>query len=80
MKIFTVGYEGQDIQDFVDFLAKNKITIIADVRKNPVSRKKGFSKNKLAESLATQKIGYMHLPNLGVPSAWRKKAKEEFHE
>lgn len=77
MKIYTVGYEGCDIQEFVEFLHKNKIKEVADLRKNPLSRKKGFSKNKLAENLATKKIRYLHLPNLGVPSPWRKQAKAE---
>lgn len=77
MKLFTVGYEGCDIHEFVEFLYSKKIKLIADLRKNPVSRKNGFSKNKLAENLATKKIGYIHFPSLGVPSAWRKKAKAE---
>jgi len=76
MQLFTIGYEGTDIETFVEFLAKNKIRQIADVRKNPVSRKKGFSKNKLAEHLAKKKIDYIHLPTLGVPSAWRDSAKK----
>lgn len=75
MKIYTIGYEGSNIEDFVAFLAKNKIQCIADVRKNPVSRKKGFSKNKLAERLREKNIDYVHLPDLGVPSDWRKRAK-----
>jgi len=77
MKLFTVGYEGCDIQEFVEFLSSKKIKLVADVRKNPVSRKRGFSKNKLAEALATKNIAYIHLPALGVPTEWRKKAKEE---
>jgi uncharacterized protein (DUF488 family) len=78
MKLFTIGYEGADIDDFVKYLKKNKIKLIADVRKNPISRKKGFSKNKLREALALKKIAYAHFPNLGVPSSWRKEAKTHF--
>lgn len=76
MKIYTIGYEGFDIQEFCKFLKKKKISLIADVRKNPVSRKKGFSKNKLAEALSHYGISYNHYPELGVPSAWRKLARE----
>jgi uncharacterized protein (DUF488 family) len=72
MELYTVGYEGCDIDEFTDFLKKKKIQLIADLRKNPVSRKKGFSKNKMAEQLKLRKIDYMHLPGLGTPSAWRK--------
>lgn len=77
MKIFTVGYEGCDIEDFTAFLKKAKIRHLVDVRKNPISRKKGFSKNKMAEALAKHKISYQHVPTLGVPTEWRKQAKAE---
>ncbi len=77
MILRTVGYEGTHIEDFVAFLKKSRVKRIADVRKNPLSRKKGFSKNRLAENLKNQGIEYIHLPGLGVPSAWRKLAKEE---
>lgn len=75
MKIFTVGYEGWEIEDFTRFLKKNKIKIVIDTRKNPLSRKKGFSKNKLAEQLGIKKIEYLHLRNLGTPTEWRKLEK-----
>lgn len=77
MKIYTIGYEGGDIQQFVATLKKNKIKSLIDIRKNPVSRKKGFSKNKLAQAVAEEGIRYFHFGDLGVPSAWRKEAKEE---
>jgi uncharacterized protein (DUF488 family) len=75
MVLYTVGYEGCEISEFVTFLAKKKIEVIADVRKNPISRKKGFSKNKLAAHLREKQIDYVHFKGLGVPSEWRKRAK-----
>jgi uncharacterized protein (DUF488 family) len=77
MKVFTVGYEGYDIDDFVKYLKKRGVKLIADLRKNPISRKKGFSKNKLAENLRARNIDYRHLPGLGVPTHWRQQAKAE---
>lgn len=77
MKIYTIGYEGSDIEQFVATLKKNKIKSLIDIRKNPVSRKKGFSKNKLAQALVPEGIRYFHFGELGVPSAWRKEAKAE---
>ena len=76
MELYTVGYEGLEIDEFTSFLRKNKIQIIADLRKNPVSRKKGFSKYKMAEQLELKKIAYAHFPALGTPSAWRKLENE----
>ena len=78
MKLFTVGYEAQDINGFCNKLKKEGIQCIADLRKNPISRKKGFSKNKLAENLKKQKIEYLHFGGLGVPTLWRKQAKKKF--
>lgn len=75
MKLYTVGYESTSIEQFVAFLKKKRVELIVDVRKNPVSRKKGFSKNRLAENLSTVGIQYMHLPSLGMPVEWRRKAK-----
>lgn len=74
-KLYTIGYQDADIDEFADFLAGKGIDTIADVRKNPVSRKKGFSKNKLAARLAEDGISYLHFPNLGVPREWREKHK-----
>ena len=78
MKLRTVGYESCDILPFVTYLKSQKVDLVIDIRKNPLSRKKGFSKNKLAENLKTKKIQYLHMPGLGVPSAWRKLAKAHF--
>jgi uncharacterized protein (DUF488 family) len=75
MTLYTVGYEGCEVEEFVQFLKKNKIEIIADLRKNPVSRKRGFSKHKLAEQLAKKKIEYVHYVALGTPTIWRKMEK-----
>jgi uncharacterized protein (DUF488 family) len=77
MKLFTIGYEGSNIEEFTESLKKQKIHTVADLRKNPVSRKKGFSKRLLGEALHEKGIDYVHLPGLGVPTEWRKKAKEE---
>lgn len=74
MELFTVGYEGLDIDEFTSFLKKKRIQLIADIRKNPVSRKKGFSKHKMAAALKEKGIDYIHMPGLGTPSAWRKLA------
>jgi len=76
MTVFTVGYEDFQIDKFVEFLRGKKIEEVADVRKNPVSRKKGFSKNKLAAALAGAGISYLHYGDLGVPKAWRDQNKD----
>lgn len=69
--IVGIGYEGQNIDDFVAKLVKTGIHILADIRLNPVSRKRGFSKRPLAASLAEAGIEYWHAPELGNPK-WNR--------
>jgi uncharacterized protein (DUF488 family) len=49
--VYTIGYEGTDIDRFVATLRTVGVTLLADVRAVAVSRKKGFSKNGLRERL-----------------------------
>jgi uncharacterized protein (DUF488 family) len=70
--IFTLGYQNLSIQQFIGKLESHSIRILIDVRKNPISRKAGFSKRSLSESLNKVGIEYYHFPELGVPSNKRK--------
>jgi len=66
--LFTIGYEGKSIEAFINELIKNGIKLLCDVRKNPLSRKYGFSKSKLEHITGTVGIKYIHLPDLGIES------------
>lgn len=70
--IITVGYEGEDIDQFLNKLILSRVTLLIDVRYNPFSMKYAFNKNKL--SVYLQKIGirYLHFPELGIPGNFRK--------
>ncbi|OHD64576.1 MAG: hypothetical protein A2176_08800, partial [Spirochaetes bacterium RBG_13_51_14] len=70
--LFTIGYEGKSIDEYLNLLIKNNIKILCDVRKNALSMKYGFSKNQLKDSLHKIGINYIHIPELGVDSAKRK--------
>ncbi|MBM3324797.1 MAG: DUF488 domain-containing protein, partial [Calditrichaeota bacterium] len=74
--LFTIGYEGHTLDEFLDRLADKKISIILDVRRDPISRKKGFSKTALKEALSERGIDYVHLPQFGVPRDIRQRYKE----
>jgi uncharacterized protein (DUF488 family) len=65
--LVSVGYEGRDINDLIEYLHKESVDILVDVRLNPISRKPGLSKRRLADSLAEAGIGYIHLRELGNP-------------
>lgn len=69
--IYTAGYEGVSIELFFQNILKSGIERILDVRSNPVSRKYGFSKKTLKELCARLEIDYVHLAELGIPSAYR---------
>ena len=42
--LFTIGYEGKNIENFINILLHNDVRRLCDLRKNPLSRKFGFSK------------------------------------
>lgn len=73
--IFTIGYEGTDIDRFVATLVDVGIELLADVRAVTVSRKKGFSKNGLRARLEAEGIQYVHLRGLGDPKPGREAAR-----
>jgi uncharacterized protein (DUF488 family) len=64
-RIYSVGYEGLTVAGLVERLQQNRIDELVDVRASPFSRRPGFSKKKLSESLATAGIAYRHEPLLG---------------
>ncbi|MAM11599.1 MAG: hypothetical protein CML23_14285 [Rhizobiaceae bacterium] len=73
--IFTIGYEGSNIDDFIATLKAAGVEVLADVRDVTVSRKKGFSKNGLRDRLAENGIEYFHAKGLGDPKPGREAAR-----
>ena len=65
--LFTIGYEGLALDEFVARLKASKIDRVIDIRELPLSRRKGFSKTPLGEALAAAGIGYLHLRSAGNP-------------
>ena len=76
MKIFTIGYEGTTMADFLAALKSAGVERVIDVRALPLSRRPGFSKSSLAASLLEAGIGYVHLKALGTPKRGRDAAKK----
>lgn len=69
--IFTIGYEGKDIDLFLNNLIQNNIDILIDVRKNPFSMSFNFTKQKLNNFLIKSGIQYLHIPELGIEGKLR---------
>jgi uncharacterized protein (DUF488 family) len=79
MKIFTIGYEGTTVLEFIAALRTAGVERVIDVRALPLSRRPGFSKSALRAALEESGIEYIHLKALGTPAAGRAAARAGRH-
>ena len=79
MRIFTIGYEGATVGEFITALHSARVERLNDVRALPLSRRPGFSKSSLRASLEESAIEYIHLKALGTPSEGRTAARAGRH-
>ncbi|HVM22601.1 MAG TPA: DUF488 domain-containing protein [Sphingomicrobium sp.] len=79
MRIFTIGYEGTTVGEFVAALQRDGVERVIDVRALPLSRRPGFSKTPLRSALADAGIDYVHLKALGTPADGRAAARAGRH-
>lgn len=70
--LYTIGYEGRSIEEYLNLLIKNGIRVLCDVRRNPISMKFGFSKSQLKSECEKLNIAYYHFPGLGIASEKRQ--------
>lgn len=66
--LFTIGYEGISLDTYLDRLVRKNVQVLCDVRRNPLSRKYGFSKSTLRSTVEALAIRYEHFPQLGISS------------
>lgn len=76
MKLFTIGYEGATQADVIARLKAAGVQTLVDVRAIAASRRAGFSKTILGNSLAAEGVEYVHLRALGTPKAGRDAARK----
>jgi uncharacterized protein (DUF488 family) len=69
----TIHYENRSVDAFLHTLICQKIDILVDVRRDPVSMKYGFRRRSLEQYAAMHTFEYLHLPELGVDRSERKK-------
>jgi uncharacterized protein (DUF488 family) len=79
MRIFTIGYEGTTVPEFVLALQQAGVERVIDVRALPLSRRPGFSKSSLKAALEEAGIEYLHLKALGTPAEGRAAARAGRH-
>ena len=67
----TIGYEGRSYEAYFNQLLGLGISRLCDVRRNPFSRKWGFSKRLLSQGCEEFGIRYQSFPELGIESKHR---------
>lgn len=75
--LVTIGYEGKTLERYLNQLLRASVTLLCDVRRNPLSRKYGFSRRTLGNACEGVGIRYEHLPELGIASAERRELKTQ---
>jgi hypothetical protein len=70
--LVTIGYEGRSLESYLNELLRDGVTTLCDVRRNPLSRKYGFSIGTLSKACEGVGIRYEHLPELGIASEQRQ--------
>jgi len=69
---YTIGYEGKNIDNFLDILIQKNITSVVDVRNNPYSMNFWYIGNYLKKYLKKAGIEYINIKELGIPPEYRK--------
>ncbi len=75
--LFTIGYEGVSLEQYINKLIINDVKVLCDVRKNPVSMKFGFSKNQLIKACEGVGIEYIHFPEVGIDNDKRQELNNQ---
>lgn len=65
--VLSVGYEGRSADELITLVVEAGVDVVVDVRLNPISRKPGLSKTRLAAALNNAGVEYLHLRALGNP-------------
>lgn len=83
--VFSLGYEGRDLQEVLDTIQRQGIRRVIDVRENPRSRKAGFSAAALGTALDRLGVEYVRMPELGCSGAarhaqWKGGSREAFRD
>lgn len=73
--IFTIGYAGRTLEEFIQILRANDVKEVVDVRRFPTSKYEDFKGENLSRSLAGEGVSYLHPKELG---GYRKPSYEEF--
>lgn len=74
-RLATIGYETDTQGGLIARLKAADVELVVDVRAVASSRKAGFSKTLLGNSLKAEGVDYLHLRPLGTPKPGREAAR-----
>lgn len=74
MKVYTLGYQGLSLENYVETLLASNVGIVLDVREVAWSYNRRYIKSVLQKTLLDAGIKYTHLRVCGNPSSNRKTA------
>ncbi len=77
ISLFTIGYEGISLEEYLNRLLKNDVKILVDVRNNALSMKYGFSKSLLQRFCNSLGIEYLHFHEVGIQSDQRQELNNQ---
>ena len=75
--LFTIGYEGISLEEYLNRLIKNDVKVLIDVRNNALSMKYGFNKSQLQRYCNSLGIEYVHFPEVGIQSDQRQELNNQ---
>lgn len=75
--LYTIGYEGISLEEYLVRLLKKDVKVLVDVRNNPLSMKYGFSKSQLKRYCESLGIRYFHIPEVGIQSKQRQELNSQ---
>ncbi len=64
-RIFTLGYGGMSLDEFMEILRENGVETVVDVRRFPTSKVEEFKKERLRAELERRGFSYIHIEELG---------------
>jgi len=70
--LYTIGYEGLSLEEYINKLLAVDVKVLCDVRKNSLSMKYGFNKSQLQMACDGVGIRFLHIPDVGIVADKRK--------
>lgn len=76
-RLFTIGYQGRSLENYLRCLYEQSIKLLVDIRFNSHSMKIEFSGAHLQKAAALLDIEYLHIPSLGISHEYRNRFKDK---